>query len=132
MLLDLRNGYTLLSGRVCTDAKYTLTPNKGTPVCTVAVSALGRDAQLCNVKAFYELAMVMEPIKKGDSLFAVVRKQDNEYNGKTYTDYICEFVSIASANQAAAVSAPAAQEASATTMFSGEYITLGADEPLPF
>ena len=96
MLFETPTGYFMISGTIRTEPRYTLTTQKETPVCAFAVSAQGRDAPLCNLKGFYDLAMIMDTAKKGDTCFAVAKKSVNESGGKIYTDYLVEFVTITS------------------------------------
>lgn len=130
MLIETKSNHFMIAGPIRTEPRYTLTPQKETPVCTFAVSAQGRDAPLCNLKGFYDLAMVMAAASKGDACFAVARKSVNESNGKIYTDYLVEFVSIASASAAAGAAAVPNAAPPANTLTDGAQDA--SDEPLPF
>ena len=131
MLIETKSNHFMIAGPIRTEPRYTLTPQKGIPVCSFAVSAHGgRDAPLCNLKGFYDLAIVMAAASKGDACFAVARKSVNESGGKIYTDYLVEFVSIASASAAAGAAAVPNAAPPANTLTGGAQDA--SDEPLPF
>lgn len=48
-----------------------------------------------NCKAFGRLADKISGIQKGDSVLCIGRVESREYNGKTYSDLICDWVSVA-------------------------------------
>jgi len=59
----------------------------------------------CNLKAWHSLASVLSLARKGDSVFAIGRLDKREHNGKTYTNLVAKYLSVASINCAAASSA---------------------------
>lgn len=67
-----------------------------------------------NCKAFGRLADKISGIQKGDSVLCIGRVESREYNGKTYSDLICDWVSVAgsgaSQNTPPAESSPVAQD----------------------
>lgn len=47
-----------------------------------------------NCKAFGRLADRISGIQKGDSVLCIGRVESREYNGKTYSDLICDWVGV--------------------------------------
>jgi len=92
-----RNGDTIASGTATKDAEYKTVGEHNTPVVSfsLAVNARGTDGAYANCKAFGDrLAEVARIIKKGDKVFVSGHIESREYNGKTYTDTNCDFVSV--------------------------------------
>lgn len=85
----------LVAGRAAQDGERRTT-GSGKAYATVSVKAFGRrdgTAAFLTVKAWdSEGAARLSALRKGDPLLAVGRIDRREYNGKTYTDLVCDFV----------------------------------------
>ncbi|MBQ9858482.1 MAG: hypothetical protein IJO77_05720 [Oscillospiraceae bacterium] len=46
-----------------------------------------------NVIAWGRMAESLCSVQKSDAVFAIARKEEREYNGKTYVDYIADYIS---------------------------------------
>jgi hypothetical protein len=47
-----------------------------------------------NCKAWGRLAQYAAAIGKGDNVFALAKKTERTYNGKAYTDYVCDYLNV--------------------------------------
>ena len=95
----------IVTGRAGRDATLKTVGDRGTKIADWSILADKREddtAVFVNCKAFYELAEYAAQIRKGDAVLAVGRIEEREYNGKTYKDVVCDFVSVSSAANAPA------------------------------
>ena len=98
MQITGKNGDTIASGTATKDAEYKKVGEKNTPLASfaLAVNRNNTDGVYVNCKAFGDrLAAIAKEIKKGDKVFVTGFLESREYNGKTYVDTNCDFVSIA-------------------------------------
>lgn len=90
----------IVAGRVIKDAEVREVGNNGLLKATIAVSTGSKpEDPVVNVVAWRDLAEVAKPIKKGDRVLAVGEIQTREYNGKTYSDLVADW--LMTANKAA-------------------------------
>lgn len=88
---------TIASGQVVKDAEFKLVGSKNSPLCKISIvtnRTADGEKEYTNCTAWYELANATSGVKKGDFVFACGYTQDREYNGKTYQDLICDFISV--------------------------------------
>ena len=84
------------------------TTQSGKTVGSVSVRAYSRKdgtAAFLTVKAWGSEAQTLASLRKGDALLAAGRLEQREYNGKTYTDLVCDLVITKDAASAAAAQA---------------------------
>jgi single-stranded DNA-binding protein len=90
----------IVTGKASGDAEFKLVGAKNSPLCTFSLIAGKRKDTttiFVNCKAWYGLAHYCENIKKGDSVCVIGTLEEREYNGKTYTDLVVEWVNIVDA-----------------------------------
>lgn len=89
----------IVAGKAIRDAECREVSN-GVQKVTIAVSSgIKPDSPIVNVVAWRDLAEVAKPIKKGDRVLAVGEVQTREYNGRTYSDLVADW--LMTANKAA-------------------------------
>lgn len=99
MQSKLQDGSIIVCGYVARDAELKTTQT-GKSLCRWSVKAGERqngeekEAIWVNCKAWHDAARAASQIKKGDTVLAVGRLDISEYEGETYKNLVCEFVSI--------------------------------------
>lgn len=98
MQVAYKDGSVMLCGGCSKDAELQLVGERQSRKCTVGLAVGKRDDQVvwANVVAWHNLASILCTARKGDPVFVIGRLETREYNGKTYTDLIAEFVSVCS------------------------------------
>lgn len=107
---QLKSGETVLvAGRASNDAELKTVGENNTKICEFSLM-IGKQEDgkgiFANCKAWRELAEFASYIKKGDSVCVVGRLESREYNGKTYTSVVADWVSLAGAKGSATSVAP--------------------------
>lgn len=99
MQSKLQDGSVIVCGYVAKDAELKTTQT-GKSLCRWSISAGTRqkgeekETIWVNCQAWHDAARAASQIKKGDTVLAVGKIETNEYEGKTYKNLVCEFVSI--------------------------------------
>lgn len=137
MIIDLSNGNLLVTGTVTRDAELKYVGQKQTPVCTFSLAAGKRKDTttiFVNCQARRALSRYASLICKGDSVCAVGRVEEWEYNGKTYKSLACEWLNAAIPTaEASAAPIPDLTDAPPGGMSPDAYKGLSdADGDLPF
>lgn len=97
MQISLGNDYYLVVGKATRDAELKHVGAKESAVCSFSLS-LGKRQDtttiFANCKAWHGLATYSENIQKGDTVAVIGKTESREYNGKTYTDLVAEWLNI--------------------------------------
>lgn len=137
MYSKLQDGSFIICGYVARDAEQKTTQNGKTLTrWSVAVGKKqGQNGQTesiwTNCQAWDKAAEVAAQIKKGDTVFCIGRIETNEYQGKTYKNLVCEYVSIMGKSAAPPPPASAQEGISAEDDLS-EFEELLSDDEVPF
>lgn len=137
MYSKLQDGSFIIAGYVARDAEQKTTQSGKTLTrWSVAVGQKqGQNGQneavWTNCQAWDKAAQAAAGIQKGDTVFCIGRIQNNEYNGKTYKNLVCEYVSIMGKG-AAAFSAASAPEGISAEDDLSEFEEILSDGDLPF
>ena len=98
MQCKFSDGSVMVQGICTKDAEFAIRGEKNTRITTFSL-AVGKNKDtttiFANCKAFGKLADIAAGVHKGDSVLAVGRTQSREYNGKTYTDLMCDWIGYA-------------------------------------
>lgn len=100
----LKDGTVLAMGGCARDAELEFVGQDSKRVCKVGLAVGKRSVQgqdkpetvWCNVVAWHNLASILSAAKKGDPVFVIGKLKSREYNSKTYTDLVADFVSVCS------------------------------------
>ena len=129
MIGKLDGGY-IASGSVSRDAemKTTTTGKFVTEFSLMAGKKPDGTTRFVNCKAWNDLAQAAASLRKHDSVMVAGRLDSREYNGKTYSDLVCDWIgqSIGGYSPATHGSAPTAQPAEPT------FTELADESELPF
>ncbi len=114
MVTKLKDGSCMAAGTVTRDAEMKHVGEKNRAVTSFSIAAGKRQDTTTiyvNVKAWGRLAEYAQGIRKGDAVCAVGRIEEREYNGKTYSDLVCDWLNCPTmtSGKAAPAPAPAAQ-----------------------
>lgn len=99
----------LVVGKAIKDAEYKRVGAKDSPIVSLSLNVGKRQDTttiFVNVKAWYSLAEYAQHICKGDSVIAIGHTESREYNGKTYTDLIAEWINFVGDDEPSAEIAP--------------------------
>lgn len=104
MQTKLPDGSVMVCGGCSKDAQLEYVGQDNKRRCRVGLAVGKRPVQgeekpesiWCNVVAWHKVAQVLSAARKGDSVLAIGRLQSREYQGKTYTDLVAEYISICS------------------------------------
>ena len=121
----------IVAGRAVKDAEYKLVGSKDSPLCSFGLSVGKRQDTttiFANCKAWYGLAQYAANIQKGDTVIVTGHTESREYNGKTYTDLVAEWLNIISAESEVRKTAPSGVPYPQGVKFEED----GSDESLPF
>lgn len=100
MYSKLQDGSLIIAGYVARDAEQKTTQSGKTLTrWSVAVGSRKKqdgqnEAIWTNCQAWDKTAQIAAGIRKGDTVLCIGRIETNDYNGKTYKNLVCEFVSI--------------------------------------
>ena len=101
MYSKLQDGNFIVCGYVARDSELKTVGEKNSSLCkwSVKVGVKIIDNQekepiWVNCQAWHNTARVASAIKKGDTVLCVGKLETNEYEGKTYKNLNCEFISI--------------------------------------
>lgn len=95
----------IVAGNATRDSEYKTVGDKQSPVCSFSL-AVGKNKDgstaFANCKAWHSLAKLASHISKGDAVCVIGKLESREYNGKTYTDLVADWLNIAWAAQTTA------------------------------
>ena len=97
----------LVVGKCVKDAEYKRVGSKDSPVTSFSLNVGKRQDTttiFVNCKAWYALAEYSKQICKGDAVIVIGHTESREYNGKTYTDLIAEWINFVSDTEPAELS----------------------------
>ena len=123
--------YDIVVGKATKDAEFKLVGEKQSPVCSFSLNVGKRQDTttiFANCKAWYGLAQLSKNISKGDTVIAIGKTESREYNGKTYTDLIAEWLNIVSGDFAPSEIAPSGKPFPAGVKFEES----SSESDLPF
>lgn len=87
----------LVVGKCTGDAEYKRVGQKDSPIASFSLIVGKRQDTtpiFANCKAWYRLAEYAKHIRKGDHVIAIGHLESREYNGKTYTDLVAEWINF--------------------------------------
>ena len=137
MYSKLQDGSFMICGFVARDAEQKTTQNgKVMTVWSVAVGKKGQGDQAqtiwTNCKSWNKAAAAAADIRKGDTVLCIGRLETNDYNGKTYKNLVCEYVSIMGSGARTGNLPHNAADASSPYGGLEEFETILADDEVPF
>lgn len=102
MQTKFKDGSVMVCGGCAKDAAVEFVGDDAKRVCKVGLAVGKRTPQgsgepqtvWCNVVAWHGLAQVLSTARKGNQVLVVGKLKSREYEGKTYTDLIADFVSV--------------------------------------
>ena len=95
MQSKLSDGSVLVVGKCTGDAEYKRVGQKDSPVTSFSLIVGKRQDTttiFANCKAWYRWAEYAKHIKKGDQVLVIGKLESREYNGKTYTDLVADWI----------------------------------------
>lgn len=128
MQTRFKDGSVMVVGGCSKDAEIEHVGQDNKRICKVGLAVGKREDNSTiwvNVVAWHDTAEVLSTARKGQQVLVIGQLKDREYNGKTYTDLVADYVSVC-----APVSVRAADYGPTTTAQFDE-IT-GQDSQLPF
>jgi single-stranded DNA-binding protein len=132
MYSKLQDGSFIVCGRAARDAELKTTQS-GKKLCkwsvkvgTKHITEGENEAIWTNCQAWGDTAGTAAGIKKGDYALCIGKIEENEYNGKTYKNLVCEFISIMKNTPS-----PASNEPYTADLDLSAYEALG-DDDAPF
>lgn len=104
MQTKFKDGSVMVCGGCSKDAAVEYVGDDAKRVCKVGLAVGKRTPQdggepqtvWCNVVAWHGLAQVLATARKGNQVLVIGKLKSREYEGKTYTDLIADFVSVCS------------------------------------
>lgn len=134
MQTKFKDGTVMVCGGCARDAELQIVGEKSNRLCKVGL-AVGKRPDpeggekpatvWCNVVAWHGLASILSAARKGDPVLVIGHLESRDYEGKTYTDLVAEFVSVGSVFAASDLpNAPAVPQ--------GHFSEEQADDELPF
>lgn len=136
MQVKLQGDICMIQGTVTRDAEFKITGAKNTKIASFSL-AVGKNKDTTTVfatcKAFGRLAEYAANVRKADSVMCIGKAQEREYNGKTYKDFMCDWIGIAAClgGVPLAASVPQSPQPQATPPVEGEAVR-DDDDSLPF
>lgn len=102
MQTKFKDGSVMAVGNCARDAELARVGANGKRVCKVGLAVGKRTPEeggdpetvWANVVAWENLAEVLAAAKKGDPVCVIGRLKSREYNGKTYTDLVADWLSV--------------------------------------
>ena len=129
MIGKVDSGY-IASGSISRDPemKTTTTGKYVSEFSIIAGKKPDGTTRFVNCKAWGDLAKAVAALHKGDTVFISGRLDSHEYNGKTYSEIVCDWIgqSIGGCSSATHGGAPTAQPAEPT------FTELADESELPF
>lgn len=132
MQTKFKDGTVMVCGSCARDAELQIVGKKSNRLCKVGLAVGkrpdpdgGENTVWCNVAAWHGLASILSAARKGDPVLVIGHLESRDYEGKTYTDLVAEFVSVGSVSAASDLpNAPAVPQ--------GHFSEVLADDELPF
>lgn len=90
----------IATGRATKDAELKYVGSKNSALCDFGLVVGEKEdgsAVFANCKAWWALGEYASRIRKGDNVCVIGKLESREYNGKTYTDLVAEWLNVASA-----------------------------------
>ena len=107
MWFELGNGYFDVHGYATKESNLKIVGDKGSKLCEFSL-IIGKKQDGSNIttycKAWRKIAITASRIQKGDSVRCLGTIEEREYNGKTYRNLICEWISVCGGNSTSASS----------------------------
>lgn len=95
MIITAKDGSTVATGRLVSDAKHAKVGEKQISKTSFAINAgIGADAPLTNVVAWRDMADQCARLKKGDRVMVCGMLSSREWNGKIYTDLTLDYFAL--------------------------------------
>lgn len=100
MYSKLQDGSFIICGFVARDAEIKTVGQNNSSLCRWSVkvgekqNGDQKEAIWTNCQAWHDTARAAAAIKKGNTVLCIGKLETNEYEGKTYKNLVCEFVSI--------------------------------------
>ena len=95
----LKDGTVLAQGGCSCNAELQYVGDDHKRLCKVGL-AVGKRADTttvwANVVAWHGLASLLSRARKGDPVFVIGKLKSREYNGKTYTDLVADYIDVIS------------------------------------
>lgn len=131
MQAKFNDGSVLVVGKCAKDAQLEHVGQNGKCVCKVGLSVGKRTPEgggdpvtvWANVVAWENLAEVLAMAKRGDPVCVIGHLKSREYNGKTYTDLVADWVCVSAVYAASSANRPSPGE---------DFAELPDDDELPF
>ena len=111
---QLRSGDWIVAG-TCSEPRFKRVGKENTPRCTIGIAA-GQSNELddrgkpktiwINVTAWRQMAVVLNQARSGDSVLAIGKLHQHEYEGKQYKDIQAVYVNVSQPDFYDAYSAP--------------------------
>lgn len=134
MQARFKDGSVMVCGGCSKDAELEYVGADAKRVCKVGLAAGKRydgSTIWVNVVAWHGIASVLSAARKGDPVLVIGKLKTRDYNEKTYTDLVADFVSVCSAS--AAAYCPPSGDFQTTGGTAASAFTLSDDdEELPF
>lgn len=102
MQTKLGDGSVMVCGGCAQDAELRYVGDDGKRMCWVGLAVGKRPVEgqnkpetiWCNVVAWHDVAGVLAQARKRDVVLVIGRLKNREYEGKTYTDLVAEYVNV--------------------------------------
>lgn len=97
MQAKFKDGSVMVVGGCSKDAELEYVGQDGKRVCKVGLAVGKKDdgsTIWVNVQAWHDVASCLATARKGVQVLAIGHLREREYNGKTYTDLVADYVSM--------------------------------------
>lgn len=97
MQTRFKDGSVMVVGGCSKDAELEYVGQDGKRICKVGLAVGKREdgsTIWVNVVAWHDTAEVLATARKGQQTLVIGHPKEREYNGKTYTDLVADFVSM--------------------------------------
>lgn len=141
MQTKLPDGSVMVCGGCSKDAHLEYVGQDNKRLCKVGLAVGKRPVQgderpetiWCNVVAWHKVAQVLSEARKGDAVFAIGRLQSRDYEGKTYTDLVAEYIDICAPRSSSSGCSSTSASYPAQSVLDREFSELTSDDgSLPF
>ena len=112
--------FPIVVGKAIKEPEYKRVGSKDSPVCSFCLNVGKRKDTttiFVNCKAWYKWAEYAKSMEKGDDVIVIGHKEEREYNGKTYTDLVVEWMDFKENVETSAEIAPSGKPYPATVKF---------------